>query len=145
MLVLSRKQNQKILFPTLGVSVEILGVSKNTVKVGVEAPPTISIVRAEIAPEKMPVVIPETMPNRHEIRNRLHTASLAIHLAQRQLRAGLHSEAEKTLDAALQEYMDLDQQLSQAKSKSNPIKSSLRHLLWKTITTNVPCSPSFCG
>jgi CheY-like chemotaxis protein len=40
----------------------------------------------------------------HEIRNRLHTASLALHLSQKLLQAGRQAEAERTLQKALDEF-----------------------------------------
>ena len=38
MLVLSRNNRQKIVFPTLGISVEILHITGNKVRLGIEAP-----------------------------------------------------------------------------------------------------------
>jgi len=49
MLVLSRRPQERIVFPTLGVEVEILGVSGNTVRVGVNAPREIVVLRHEVA------------------------------------------------------------------------------------------------
>lgn len=49
MLVLSRKEDDKILFPNLGISVNILRVEGNKVRVGVEAPPEVKILRHELA------------------------------------------------------------------------------------------------
>ena len=48
MLVLSRNKNQGIHFPGLGVSVEILEVVGNKVKVGIEAPIEVRILRDEL-------------------------------------------------------------------------------------------------
>lgn len=49
MLVLSRSRNQRIVFPTLGISVEILRISGNKVQVGVSAPTDIPVHRHEVA------------------------------------------------------------------------------------------------
>ena len=51
MLVLSRGKNQGIRFPGLGVSVEILEVAGNKVKVGVDAPMEVRILRDELLQE----------------------------------------------------------------------------------------------
>ena len=40
MLVLSRKENERILFPHLGIQIQIVRVDGNRVSVGVEALPT---------------------------------------------------------------------------------------------------------
>ncbi|MAT14127.1 MAG: hypothetical protein CMJ46_02525 [Planctomyces sp.] len=50
MLVLSRRLNEKVLFPNLGISIEILKVNKDRVRLGIEAPESIQVLRSEIAP-----------------------------------------------------------------------------------------------
>ncbi|GAA5508306.1 response regulator [Novipirellula caenicola] len=47
MLVLSRRSQQQIVFPNLGVTLRILQVRGQIVKVGIDAPPEISILRQE--------------------------------------------------------------------------------------------------
>ena len=111
MLVLSRKLNEKILFPTIGVTVEVCSVKGNVVRVGIDAPPSVPIVREEIA-KSTPYI-----SERHRLRNRLHTASLAVHLAQRQLEAGLAEDAQETLEGALRDFTALDQELTAASGK----------------------------
>ena len=49
MLVLSRKPKEKIVFPTLGVTLEVCSVKGNIVRVGIDAPPSVPIMREEIA------------------------------------------------------------------------------------------------
>ena len=48
MLVLSRGHNDKVIFPTLGISVEILRVAGNKVRLGIEAPEEIPVHRHEV-------------------------------------------------------------------------------------------------
>lgn len=48
MLVLSRRAQQQIVFPNLGVTLSILQVRGRIVKVGIEAPPEISVLRQEV-------------------------------------------------------------------------------------------------
>jgi carbon storage regulator CsrA len=49
MLVLSRGTQQKIVFPTLGVSIEILQISGKRVRIGIAAPAEVPVHRNEIA------------------------------------------------------------------------------------------------
>jgi carbon storage regulator CsrA len=49
MLVLSRKVKDKIVFPTLGISLHILRIAGNRVAVGIDAPSDIPVLRHEIA------------------------------------------------------------------------------------------------
>ena len=49
MLVLSRKVNETILIPHLGISVQVVRVAGGIVSLGFEAPSDVSIIRREIA------------------------------------------------------------------------------------------------
>jgi carbon storage regulator len=49
MLVLSRKCCEKIMFPTLGVSVEVVRIARNKVQLGITAPSDVSVHRQEVA------------------------------------------------------------------------------------------------
>jgi len=132
MLVLSRKENQRIVFPNLGVAVEILRISGNAVRIGVDAPPEIRILREEITQrpdarqgagntsavdQSGPVCQPESQDSanaremrefRHTMRNLLNTTSLALHLMQRQLELGMTAQAEETLERTLSEFQRLE-------------------------------------
>ena len=48
MLILGRKENQKICFPELGISVQILRVHGSKVRLGIDAPMEVRIVRDEL-------------------------------------------------------------------------------------------------
>lgn len=110
MLVLSRKQEERILFPNLGITVEILRVAGNNVRVGVDAPKTVRVLRGELADDE---AIEEgkrlASKERHHFRNRLNAASLAMHLLQKQLDAGNFSGAEQSLAKALETFTELNE------------------------------------
>ena len=48
MLVLSRKLGEKIVIPTLNATIQVVEVHGNSVRIGIQAPPEVSIVRAEL-------------------------------------------------------------------------------------------------
>jgi carbon storage regulator CsrA len=48
MLVLSRRVNETVVFHELGVTVRVLRVKGGVVRLGVEAPPAVPIVRGEL-------------------------------------------------------------------------------------------------
>ena len=48
MLVLSRKKGEQILVPECGVTVKVLAVQGNTIRLGIEAPADVEILRAEV-------------------------------------------------------------------------------------------------
>jgi carbon storage regulator CsrA len=102
MLVLSRKENEKVLFPHLGIAVQILRVAGGKARLGVEAPSDVSVVRHEIANEEQLDDFAKQLTRSaeggsHKLRNELHTVLLGLCLIQKQLACGLISEAEETL------------------------------------------------
>lgn len=140
MLVLSRRPQQSIVFPTLGVSVQIVRVAGQTVRVGVDAPATIPILRAEAAAcggstslrSSCAGVADEAVRQaRHRLRGQLNTANLALCLAQRQLQAGLTTDADDTLRQALAELEKLEVELASANTppRSERISRRIRTLL----------------
>lgn len=131
MLVLSRGRNDKIVFPNLGITVEILNIAGNKVRVGVDAPQNVTVLRHELAGEG-PVTPSSELLNparklSHEVRNRLHAANLALHLSQRLLQAERHAEAEQTLQKALDEFAAIEERLSHGERPS-PVPAPSRLL-----------------
>jgi carbon storage regulator CsrA len=145
MLVLSRRPQEKIVFPHVGITVEVVSVSGQTVRVGVTAPRDILILRNEIAEKGVPEPVaapaaaksPAAEPPRadgidessrealHRLKNRLNSANLAIHLVDKQLGAGQIAAAEQTLHRALTEFKSLDDELAagsaaRQKQSANP-------------------------
>ena len=104
MLVLSRKVDQKVSFPGLGITVQILRVKGPTVRLGVDAPMEVRILRDELddnGHDKTPPrahVIRLPQNTRHEIRNELNALSIALHLFKQELDAGYYDDAEATFD-----------------------------------------------
>lgn len=89
MLVLSRKPNDRILFPELGITIHVVKVDGRSVRLGIEAPRDVHVLRHEVAPDlhrqasagqKLPPA-----PARHRVRNRLNTALLSLGLLQRKI------------------------------------------------------------
>jgi carbon storage regulator len=48
MLVLSRKADETIVFPELGISVEVIRVKGSVVRLGIKAPDSVRILRGEL-------------------------------------------------------------------------------------------------
>lgn len=49
MLVLSRRRGERIVFPGLGVTIEVVRLAGNRVQLGIAAPPEIAVHREEVA------------------------------------------------------------------------------------------------
>jgi carbon storage regulator CsrA len=121
MLVLSRGRNDKVVFPTLGISVEILRVAGNKVRLGIDAPQEVPVHRHEIsdriAAQGEPVIkLPAARDERaarldHAVRNRLNAAALGLHMLHRKLEIDDLSDAEATIFKIFNELKAIETEL----------------------------------
>ena len=67
MLVLSRKQDQEVCLPGLGVNIKVLRIKGNTVRLGFEAPESVHVLRGELNEfrEEFPAEV--TIPSETEL------------------------------------------------------------------------------
>lgn len=120
MLVLSRRENDKIVFPNLGITVEVLRVAGRSVRLGVKAPSQVRVLRHELAgdeAEGLDAVAAAVTPGRlsdHELRNRLNKATLGLSLVQQYLDMGHATAADTELERVLAVFQSLDKELSPA-------------------------------
>ncbi|HLN33101.1 MAG TPA: response regulator [Gemmataceae bacterium] len=120
MLVLSRKLNEKIVLPTLNTVVEVLGIKRGTVRLGISAPPDVTVLREELPDRTTEWDRSETYPpaledvqegsqaehSMEQVRDRLQTAARGLGLLHLQLDVGQIDEARATL-AAIQDDLQL--------------------------------------
>lgn len=102
MLVLSRRPGQRILFPEYEISVQVLPQSGSAVRLGIEAPAQVTVVREEISPPRPPSRAAARKKDalRHELRGRLNGVAMALHVLEKQVKAGRTEDAQATLLAA---------------------------------------------
>ena len=120
MLVLSRREGERIVFPTIGVALEVLRLKGNTVRIGIEAPKSVTVLRDELSPaaslfgpESQASPSHESGPRlSHAVRNRLHTATLALRVFKKQLENGMAGDAEASFRRVLDEFEAIEQQAS---------------------------------
>jgi carbon storage regulator CsrA len=128
MLVLSRGRNDKVVFPTLGISVEILRVAGNKVRLGIEAPPEIPVHRHEVSQRiaagegNVVIKLPTSKDSaaarmNHAIRNRLNAAALGLHLLHRKLESDDRSGAEATVFNIFNELKAIENELERPAAK----------------------------
>jgi carbon storage regulator CsrA len=96
MLVLSRRPQEIIYFPALGAAVKVVAIRPNVVQLGIDAPPEVAVVRAELVPGG-PAGAGDAAKSR-SLDQVLQAASAGLGLAQLQLRLGRADEAAKLLD-----------------------------------------------
>lgn len=115
MLVLSRRPSEKLLFPALHTTIEVLTIRPKVVRLGIEAPDDLTVLRGELRPRAggrstaglhAAAGLDHT---RHLVRDRLNNLLLGIALLRRQLQAGSGVGALDTLeklDAELEAFRE---------------------------------------
>ena len=116
MLVLSRRPGQKIVFPALGISIEVLQSKGAVTRLGIEAPVDIEVHRQEIL-EKAGVNISSAEADsqadtererRHRLNNKLNALTLKLQLLQRQISRGTAVEPGTQLADVVGQLSDLE-------------------------------------
>src|SRR5262249_43867360 len=129
MLVLSRRIHEKIVIPCIGASVQVLSIRSGVVRIGIEAPPHVSVVREELLANSPPTNgggMDLAKPGlnlrelRHMVRNRISTANLGLAVLRRQCQAGLTEAAEATLQKLDAEFQALQEQVERAVEAARP-------------------------
>jgi carbon storage regulator CsrA len=118
MLVLSRRLNEKLLFPGLKTAIEILAIKSGVVRLGIDAPRSVKVLREEV-PDRSAEWGTQDIPPadmtvksrlrelNHLIRNRLNCANLGLAVISRQLEAGLARDAQSTLAKVSEDFQML--------------------------------------
>lgn len=130
MLVLSRRPGQKVVFPSLGVAVEVLRSRGSVMRLGIEAPDDVPVLRDEVLTkqaetnchESDSTLTPLQRQRRHEWRNKLNHLTLKLQLLQRQLELGQAVTPEDSLTELFAELTDLEQSTTDAVVESSPPK-----------------------
>ena len=126
MLVLTRRNKDKICFPQLGITVHFIRVHSGQVKVGVDAPRDVKILRDEIqGKEDAAKLMDRQMSHlpkdvRHGIRNELHQVSVGLHLYKELMAASLMDEAGDVFE----QIQDALGRLDQMQVLNSPPKSA---------------------
>jgi carbon storage regulator CsrA len=122
MLVLSRREDDKIIFPNLGITVEVLRISGRSVRLGVKAPAKVRVLRHELAEnseesfEQLAAGVAAGPMSNHGLRNRLNKATIGLSLVQKLLELGRTQAADETLEKVLSEFQSLENDLTHAVS-----------------------------
>jgi len=103
MLILSRRVHEKVVFPSLETTVEVVELRPGVVRLGITAPSGVRVFREEVL--KRPGIKLDAAPtplqppqDMHRLRNRLQAAMLALELSQQQLAISASGDAAGTLN-----------------------------------------------
>ncbi|MBI1918728.1 MAG: carbon storage regulator [Planctomycetes bacterium] len=113
MLVLTRRVKERLLIPCIQMAVQVLAARPTGVRLGIIAPPEVTVLREEVAPDPAarPAVdsppVGEGSRLRHLLRNRLHNLSLGLAILRRLVPASRPEEVQAALDTMDREFADL--------------------------------------
>jgi carbon storage regulator CsrA len=128
MLVLTRRANEKILFPAINTAVGIVAIKPGVVRLGIEAPSEVVVLREELAAlAECSTARAATLEERselrelkHLLRNRLHIAGVGLAVLERQLQTSQTRDAKITLAKITREFQLLQQQLENLETRTPP-------------------------
>ena len=119
MLVLSRRETEKVLFPTLGISIEVLKTRGNTTRLGIDAPPDVPILRHEIMNRSAVELTPDCDTTKAKLLDLVHSVRRRLDRAAEKLNA-LHGRAGEIRDELMQEVvMGLYRELQTLEREAN--------------------------
>ncbi len=112
MLVLSRRLGEKLLFPAIRTAVQVVSVKSGAVRLGIEAPPGVTVLREEVAaragargpggaPPPGCAAGPTLCQLSHLLRDWLDVAAIGLALLRRQGQAGTAAAALDPFDRAI--------------------------------------------
>jgi carbon storage regulator CsrA len=131
MLVLTRRVNEKVVFPAIDASVQVVSVKAGVVRLGIQAPREVVVLREEVlhreaeggqgpCPAAASLAVATQLRKMNDLlRNRLKIATTGLAVAQHQLQAGLTHDAEATL-ASIQDDLQLLAQRVDGELKKKP-------------------------
>ena len=114
MLILTRREKERIVFPDIDITLEVVSLSRNRAKVGIAAPEGIRVLREEVAERALAEQPRQKQPASsekglsHALRNKLHGATIAVGLLRKQLHKGLVDAAEMTAEALQKQLAELN-------------------------------------
>lgn len=135
MLVLTRRENEKIVFPAIDTSIEILEVKAGRVRLGIAAPPELQVLREEVMKadngklaslekSRQAFAVSMLRKTKHKIANQMNAATVGLALAQRQLQAGMIDGVEETLKRIGAGIHTLEEQMQGLVDQAQPLKRS---------------------
>ena len=98
MLVLTRRESEKVLFPTLGISVELMRIQGNKARLGINAPKDIPVIRHELTERTPSELVPVGGDANRPLRELANTVRMRIDWASTaldKLRESIGAEGEK--------------------------------------------------
>jgi len=123
MLVLARRPGQKILFPGLGIAVEVLRQQGNVTRLGIEAPADVVVMRDEVLSsptDNKPQQPASVRTSRDELRRKTNLLMANLQQLQQRLESGTADNPDAHLTELLSQLTEMERQTSDVIVKSAP-------------------------
>ena len=124
MLVLSRYEEDKVVFPSLGISVQILRVQGNKVRLGIDAPHHVKVLRHELAETEHGDFAESHCSQLARQKEHLNAAALALFHLKDLSGRNLGKEAGNLILSIFRHLKKIDEQLSAEIQQGNDAKKS---------------------
>ncbi len=121
MLVLSRRENEKVLFPHLGITVQVLRLSGNQVRLGVNAPKHVRVLRDELSDPAAFIPPPNDLGNR--LQTRIHAAAEELCRLHEELENNNSDDAEARIYRVFFELKALEEEVLAHGGAASPERS----------------------
>ena len=125
MLILSRRQQDKIIFPDLGISIEVIKVKGNRASLGIDAPRDVRIARHELIDEEdFPLTKSAQEPSHHrgEHDERIAQATKNLRYASQMIHEGETHEGLSQLATTIDDLDGIVADTSRGKSAERTAK-----------------------
>ncbi len=116
MLVLSRKATEEIVFPALGVSIRVIRIGGSTVKIGVDAPRSLKVVRGELLGYGDLIDTLKSIGQQvehHDLRGKLNCAVLNLEMLTAAHAKGIAVDDQAIVGNVLAQLSDMEDRLGQ--------------------------------
>ncbi len=104
MLVLSRRENDRVLFPSLGISIQVVRLTSGRVSLGIQAPQQIQVIRQELhgesepQPDQSDLVAAMEAQVRRRMEGKVNSIARSLELARNELEQGRTASAVRRLE-----------------------------------------------
>ena len=128
MLVLSRRLNQKIVFPSMQTTVQVVAVKQAVVRLGIDAPESVTVFRQELLEKEGFTEVagagnalpPKPNVSTHLLNNLLNVNTVGLALLRRQLALGQAEEMRCTLDKIESNLQKIQERAESAQAGTPP-------------------------
>ena len=129
MLVISRKEGQRVVLPSLGVAVRLLKTSGSSARLGIDAPRSIRVVREELLDDAEKLLASDTSgleeEQRHKLRGHLNSAAMGLNLLYRMLEKHETEKANSTILRVFSQLREIEQLVDVKPMGTRPTSSEI--------------------